>query len=728
MIARDGLLLHATNGKILSVSLMRRIRRAVRGDVPWQAFALEAWRRAKARAFLQLERIELARRREREARLAPEFRRLSDGALLEYFRARRAPASLPGIAVAPHAYARLFPREAKELIAAARRIAEEHRWPLLGFGSVQLEREVDWRRCPVSKASWPLLFHADVEWVRSDGADIRVLWELNRLGHLLKLACAWGVSLDQRWSEECWRQITGWRAANPMGYGPNWTCAMEVALRAVNLLAVFELLRRAPSMTLERLKMMLALFDEHGAYIRRNLEFSYLATSNHYLADLVGLLWLGTLLPELSAARDWRDLALRELPIELDKQILNDGADDESSTGYHRFVLEMLLYTLLLCRANRIDLGERFETKLRAMLAYVRAYLRPDGRAPLIGDTDGGQFLPFLDREADDHAYLLAIGAVAFDAPGLKLSDEAPGELFWTGGEEAVARFRSLPLSSPPASAAFPDAGVYIQRAQDRYLLFNATRTGLSGRGSHAHNDALSIEVSVCGRVFVRDPGSYVYGADLDARHVFRSTAFHSTVQVDDEEQNEIERRAPFAIGDQARPRLLRWEASPEADHLIAEHYGYCRLPHPVTHRRAVFFDKRKLFWLIEDALLGTGRHRFKIIFHFDAGLTVEPFDGAAVEARDHRRGSSLLVVPLDLRQAPAIESRWTSRHYGERRASQAAVWTHTATVPLLLSWALIPICAEADRRAAEELIARLHRDRFSVLMEENARDLPRVE
>ncbi|MFX9684501.1 heparinase II/III family protein, partial [Acinetobacter baumannii] len=84
------------------------------------------------------------------------------------------------------------------------------------------------------------------------------------------------------------------------------------------------------------LKMMLALFDEHGAHIRRNLEFSYLATSNHYHADLVGLLWLGLLLPELSAARDWRDLALRELRAELDKQILDDGADDESSTGYHR--------------------------------------------------------------------------------------------------------------------------------------------------------------------------------------------------------------------------------------------------------------------------------------------------------------------------------------------------------------------------------------------------------
>ncbi|MFX5142066.1 hypothetical protein ABTC48_20500, partial [Acinetobacter baumannii] len=88
------------------------------------------------------------------------------GALLGYFRARRGPAPLPGLVSAPHAYARLFPREAEELRITAQKIADEHRWPLLGFGSVQWGREIDWRRCPLSKTSWPLLFHADFELVR----------------------------------------------------------------------------------------------------------------------------------------------------------------------------------------------------------------------------------------------------------------------------------------------------------------------------------------------------------------------------------------------------------------------------------------------------------------------------------------------------------------------------------------------------------------------------------
>src|SRR6185503_2268205 len=45
----------------------------------------------------------------------------------------------------------------------------------------------EWRRDPRSGYLWPLDYHGDIKLLRSDGSDIRVLWELNRLGHLLTL-------------------------------------------------------------------------------------------------------------------------------------------------------------------------------------------------------------------------------------------------------------------------------------------------------------------------------------------------------------------------------------------------------------------------------------------------------------------------------------------------------------------------------------------------------------
>src|SRR6185295_5097075 len=104
--------------------------------------------------------------------------------------------------------------------------------------------------------------------------------------------------------------------------------------------------------------------DQHGAHIERNLEFSHLGTSNHYLSNVVGLLWLGLMLPELRAAERWLEFGSRELLSEIQKQILPDGAHFECSTGYHRYVLELLLYSLLLVRANETSLNQHYQDEL----------------------------------------------------------------------------------------------------------------------------------------------------------------------------------------------------------------------------------------------------------------------------------------------------------------------------------------------------------------------------
>src|SRR3712207_4320923 len=88
-----------------------------------------------------------------------------------------------------------------------------------------------------------------------------------------------------------------------------------------------------------------------------------------------------------------------------------DGADFEASTGYHRLVLELFLYSFILCRENNIEIDKRYWQKLRQMFEYVRAYVKPDGLAPLVGDTDSGRVMPVRQRAANDHAYLLSLGA-----------------------------------------------------------------------------------------------------------------------------------------------------------------------------------------------------------------------------------------------------------------------------------------------------------------------------
>jgi len=687
-------------------------RSVLRGEISVSAAARELLRRARVMVARMHERRMLADLAAQEVQLQPEFQKLSSSVLLKHFQERSLPAFLPGFDE-PESTAKLqrqlLPNETRFLLEAAELITRQHRWPLLGYGEKDFGSggPLNWNRDPLSGRLWPLDYHATISLWHDDGSDIRVLWELNRLTHLITLGRAYALTKDEKFSEEFFRQVVGWREQNPVGRGANWTCAMEVALRAMNLLAAYSLFRKSPAVTEQRLLNLLTMLDQHGSHIRRNLEFSNIATSNHYLSDIMGLLWLGIMLPELSAAAEWRRWAMAEMLREMDKQILPDGADYEASTGYHRFVLELFLYSFILCDNNDIPIEEEYWQKLREMFGYIRGILRPDGLAPLIGDTDGGQVLPIMLRSADDHAYLLPFGAVIFADSSLKLPRlEAGQELLWTLGEAGVRQYEKMAGEkvASQSSQAFPDAGTYLLRNDDLYLLFNLSGAGGAGRGSHGHNDALSIEVSACGRAFIVDPGAYVYTADLHQRHLFRSTTYHSTIQIDDTEQNTTKERVPFVIGDEAHPRLLDWQTTPERDYVRAEHAGYMRLARRVIHRRSVTFDKAGRWWLVEDEILGEGEHTIAARFHFDAGLEVKARNEkggtrneSLAAAWDKMSGARLFVCALDVAQQPQLESRFTSKHYGSKLPSVSACWSVRATLPCKLRWAIVPVCAGED-------------------------------
>lgn len=699
----------------------------LRGRISVEQAAREVVRRGWAAAGRRRERAMLAELASQTAQLRPEFQSLSTslatglatGDLLKHFRERSAPLFFPGFDVAEETAKHqrtLFPDESERLINSARAIANEHRWPLLGFGEKAFGHPIDWHRDPLSGRIWPLDYHADIPLWHDDGSDIRVVWELNRLGHLISLGRAYALTKNEELAAEFFAQVESWRERNPVGRGANWSCAMEVALRAMNLLAAFSLFRQSPQLTEDRLLMLLTTFDQHGAHILRNLEFSHVATSNHYLSDIAGLLWIGIMLPELAQAAAWREWALREMLREMDKQILPDGADYEGSTGYHCFVLELFLYSFILCRANQIQIGDNYRRKLETMLLYLRDLLRPDGVVPLVGDTDGGQVLPIVSHSANDRAYLLAVGAAFLhDARFRQEQFAAAPELLWLLGDEGLRKHERLGsftqanagsadvLSAASQSQSFPAAGTYVLRHDDLFLFFNTNGARAGRPASHRHNDVLSVEVSACGRAFIVDPGSYVYTADLRERHLFRATAYHSTVQIDDEEQQTTRAASPFASGDEAAARVLAWESTAEHDRIAAEHSGYERLAQPATHRRTITLNKSDRWWLIEDEITGKGEHKITVRFHLDAGLEVRAFDSNGVIASDVVSGASLLVWPLDLNQPAELEAQFTSRQYGSKLESLSARWTTKISAPdkfHKLRWAVIPVCAGDDAHA----------------------------
>jgi uncharacterized heparinase superfamily protein len=297
---------------------------------------------------------------------------------------------------------------------------------------------------------------------------------------------------------------------------------------------------------------------------------------------------------------------------------------------------------------------------------------------------------------------------VVFDEPALlPFNAPMPEEVLWILGETGVKKFAELKSEeTKPTSAEFPNAGMYFLRAGDLSLTFNASSAGINGRGSHGHNDALSIEVSACGTAFIVDPGTYVYTANLQERNLFRSTSYHSSVEVDGEEQNTTNEQTPFVIGDEARPRVLSWKTDDQFDLISAEHYGYTRLKYPVTHQRTIVFNKEQRSWRIQDMFLGSGRHGFVARFHLNSGLELSQPMAGSVLARDQTNGASLLIRSHGALGSLEFEDQYTSTNYYQKAPSITASWRFEAEVPCRFRWVLIPICDGEDHRETERKLS----------------------
>jgi uncharacterized heparinase superfamily protein len=363
------------------------------------------------------------------------------------------------------------------------------------------------------------------------------------------------VTGDPRYADEVRDQLRGWIAANPVEYGVNWACTMDVGIRAANWVVALALLPPAP--WVDEIAASLLL---HGRFIRSHLE-THVARGNHYLSDVAGLIVVAALFHGGAEGRAWADWASGELEAEMAHQVRPDGADHEMSLAYHRLVAELFLHGSQVAEALAPGrLTPAFHARLGRMLDLMAAVARTDGLTPVAGDADDGRFLPLGDHGAADPRAHLGL---------LARADRDP-----------------VPATG---HAAFAAGGWWVMRAGGAYVLARCGDVGLGGEGAHAHNDLLSFELALGGQPLVVDPGSYVYTADAASRNRFRSTGAHATLRIGGAEQRPLPPGRLFALPDTAPQRLVAWE--PQAGggaRWTAEHEGFPELPGRTRHRRTL--------------------------------------------------------------------------------------------------------------------------------------------
>ena len=579
-----------------------------------------------------------------------------------------------------------------------------HIFDLLGSGPTSLGDEIDWHVDFKTGHRWnPKIFYKRIRPAPYPGGyDIKVPWELSRCQHLIRLGQAYWITGDEQYAREFVAQIEDWIESNPWPWGVNWTCTMDVAIRVVNWLWGYHFFKGSPSLSDEFLLTFYNSLLVHGCHIRRNLENQGGLTNNHYLADLVGLIYLGILCPEFKEAAEWRELGLRELWQEMFKQVYADGVTFEASIAYHRLTTELLLSPILLCRRNNMPVPDEVMTRLEKMLEFVMYYTKPDGTVPLIGDCDNGRLHRLNvwtnpEREWIDHRYLLALGAVLYQRNDFaQAAGDQWQEALWLLGEQAISFKEAYDQKKLPpqnlGSKAFSSGGIYLMRNDDLYMIVDAGANGQNGNGGHAHNDTLSFELFAYNSSSIIDPGTYGYTGDWSARQRFRSTAFHNSLIVDGEEINRMDQRSLFRLNQDANCTINQWISNDQFDLFDGQHTGYCRLDSPILHRRQIYFDKINKLWMIMDQLIGQELHRFDLYLHFSSVELVRLDDSFDFYARSPS-GVNLFVFIVDGDvDALTMEDGFVSYCYGSCQVAPVAHYQRIAEAPIDYVFCLYPV------------------------------------
>ncbi len=310
------------------------------------------------------------------------------------------------------------------------------------------EKKIDWHYDILTDFMWDSsILGKKIELNQAEGIDIKNIWELGRMQHLLIFPYASILAQKSTkylkspnvYFEAFQKQILDFIQSNKYNYGVHWSVAMEVAIRAVNWLLAYDFYKNANFKFTQQFNTTFSKsLLEHLVFICENLEWSNGIRGNHYLANIVGMLFLSAYLPINEFTNKTLFFAIQELCNEILYQFNEDGSNFEGSTCYHYFSTEILLSGLAIALSLKeekikklfeiepcnfikkkkinslkaqhflinekdftLDLKPIIYERINRIFDFSFNLLKNDGRVEQIGDNDSGFF-----ASADIYSFL----------------------------------------------------------------------------------------------------------------------------------------------------------------------------------------------------------------------------------------------------------------------------------------------------------------------------------
>lgn len=572
----------------------------------------------------------------------------------------------------------------------------EGRFPILSLKEPTLAWPPEWNRDPLTGTPAPAVFGKTIDY--RDPAkvgDIKYLWELNRHLQFPILAQAYYLSGEKYYLEAIQTLLRSWLDQCPYPLGPNWISSLELGIRLINWSLTWQLLKlKRPesslfeeSQNLER--RWLDSVYQHAHFIQGHYS-RHSSANNHLIGEAAGLYIASLTWPFWKDLESWGKTAYEILVEEALKQNAPDGVNREQAISYQQFVLDFMLLSALMGRANGMEFPKEYWARIEAMLEFIAAIMDVEGHVPMIGDSDDA-FVVYLSQEADFCPYrsLLATGAVLFSRADFKATaGKLDDKTRWLVGDRAESfELMHKKVTEKPLKRFFRDGGYYIlgsgfDTPDEIKLIVDAGPLGYQAIAAHGHADALAFSLFIKGREFLIDPGTYAYHTEQKWRNYFRGTAAHNTVRVDGEDQSVM--GGNFMWVRHANAKCDSWVTTQDKGVFIGSHDGYKRLPDPVVHSREIHFDKSRRIIEIVDSFDCLAAHVVERFWHFSEACLVSAKDQSIVV---ENKGVNITLAPqeknIEMLEYTGNEdppAGWISRRLDEKVPTRTVVWRSRVT------------------------------------------------
>ena len=459
-------------------------------------------------------------------------------------------------------------------------------------------------------------------WSECRTDDEEYLWVLNRTHYFNELTALYHLTGEREYAEKVMGDMLNWIDTCPLGPLPDenttheqlldirkffsgltpWR-SLEVGIRMFDSWTVaYDRLLYTDLMTPETHAKIVYSFYQHGLVLRKMSPIFWPnANHNHYLHEMLGLLEISCIFPDMKEADAWREFAIHELGRCAKAQFTADGGQIEGSPGYHFGCLNMFFSLAEVAKTFGLTLPDEILDACRKATEYTLMATGPDGIISPFGDT---AYSKVCERLAS--RYYTCFNDLG---PTAKIFAIHPNNDTDVIPETVQANAREV------AKAAGGEDN--LQRQIDQYF----ARTGWTREDSHfgfmchtpvfnghSHIDPMTFVLYLKGDPVVVDPSYYTY-RECEERKLFKSAEYHSTLTFNNKQPYEYVQR--WSFGPQKEGKIRSKYHFGNVFAADASHHCY----DPDYHKRLCALVGDDVFFVADDVVNVTGTD-VRLYFH----------------------------------------------------------------------------------------------------------------